>query len=198
MFSPQHHQRWLQPRAEQYLPRAAGCQLPLAARPHAGAISTSSSPAEKPIHFTGQEKSQALEQWQKCLQPASFQARRPFGIKQKSTRCWLTTDKPGARSGCQAEGLEAALVRVVGGCAGTALRRATGIQLPCSSCSCSHPGVQELAQPHEYLLFIRAERLQDQRRHPLRSPASRRALRPGLWLLLLQCLLPASLLDVSS
>lgn len=89
-------------------------------------------------------------------------------------------------------------MRVVVGCAGTALRRGAGIQLPCSSCSCNHPRVQELAQPCGYLLFIHAERLQDQRRDPLRYPASRGALRPGLWLLLLQRLRPASLLDVSS
>lgn len=108
MFSPQHHQRWFQPRAEHYLPSATGCQLPLAVYPHAEAISTSPSLAEKPSHFAGKEKSQAFEQWQKCLQPASFQARRPLGIKQKSLGCWLAIAKCGARSGCQPGQLDAA------------------------------------------------------------------------------------------
>ena len=108
VFSPRHHRRWLQPRAEHYLPSAAGCQLPLAVCPHAGPISTSPSLAEKPSCFAGKEKSQAFEQWQKCLQPASFQAGRPLRIKQKSLGHWLAIAKRGARSGCQAGQLEAA------------------------------------------------------------------------------------------
>lgn len=152
MFSPQHHQRWLQPRAECYLPSAAGCQLPLAVCPHAEAISTSLRLAEKSSCSIG-KKSQAFEQWQKCLQPASFQARRPFRIKHKSLGRWLAITKHGARSGCQAGELEQSRVRVVVGCAGMALQRGAGIQSPCSSCSCNHLRAQDLAQPYGgYLL----------------------------------------------
>lgn len=46
-FSPQHRWSWLQPRAAHDLPGGAGSRLPLAACPHAGAISTSPSLAEK-------------------------------------------------------------------------------------------------------------------------------------------------------
>lgn len=157
-FSLQHHQRWLQPRAEHYLPRSAGRKLPLAVCPHAGAISTSPSLAEKHSCFTGKEKSQASEQWQKCLQPASFQARCPLRFKPKSLGRWLTAAKQGARSGCQAWCWWQSPVQVVVRCAGTALQRGAGIWLLCSSCSCNHPRVRELAQPHGgYLLSSHAD-----------------------------------------
>lgn len=61
------------------------------------------------------QKSQAFEQWQKRLQPASFQARRPLGIKQKSLGRGLAT--AGCRRGWRQPWVQAAV-----GCAGTALR----------------------------------------------------------------------------
>lgn len=138
-----------------------GCQLLLAVCTHPVAIITSSSlPERKTNCFTGKEKSQVFEQWQKCLQPASFQARHLLGIKEKSETV-SGCNQAWCQAGWHVRGLEAAWVWIVVGCAGMALQRGAGIQLPCSSCSCNYPGVQTLAQAHGgYLLSSHAEILQ--------------------------------------
>lgn len=79
-FSPQHRWSWLQPRAAHDLPGGAGSRLPLAACPHAGAISTSPSPAEK--------KKQPL-----C------RARSPKPLSSGRNVCSQQVSRPGARLG---------------------------------------------------------------------------------------------------
>lgn len=78
-FSPQHRWSWLQPRAEHDLPGGAGSQLPLAACPHAGAISTSPSLAEK---------NQPLRR-----------AKSPKPLSSGRNVCSQQVSRPGARSG---------------------------------------------------------------------------------------------------
>lgn len=135
-----------------------GYQLLLAVCTHPVAIITSSSLAEKPNCFIRKEISQVFEQWQKCLQPASFQARRLLRIKQVSGKVSGHSQAWGP-AGWHVRVLEVVWVWIVMGYAGMALQR--GIQLPCSSCSCNHPGVQTLAQHHGgYVLSSHAEPLQ--------------------------------------
>lgn len=171
--------------------------------PHAEAINTSLSLEEKPSHFAREEESQACEQWQKCLQPASFQARHPLRMKQNSLGCCLAIAEHGARSGCQAEGAgdspECRLWSDVKGWFSGEVQGSSSCAAPTAPAT---PGFRSWLSPTAglvgHLLSGHAERLQDQRRDPLRFPAAHRAPRPGLWLLLLWRLLPASPLDVSA